>query len=158
MERDAAHGERAGDPLGDAGTRWRGPTTNAFPTAAAMARAPERFYREEVRAGYRGAYLIELARRVADGEVDLEAWAASPTRDLPDDELERDAGRASRRGPVRSRAHHDDHGQELSAHPGFLDAADLREAGRPVDRWPTRPSHAGSAGTAITRGLRSGCS
>ncbi len=40
-----------------------------------MAGAPERFYRDEVRAGYRGVYLIELARRVADGEVDLEALA-----------------------------------------------------------------------------------
>ena len=66
-----------------------GPSTNAFPTAAAMAGAPERFYREDVRAGYRGAYLIELSRRVADGEVDLEAWAAATTQDLPDDELER---------------------------------------------------------------------
>ena len=38
-----------------------------------MAAAPEAFYRDVVRAGYRGAYLIELSRRVASGEVDLEA-------------------------------------------------------------------------------------
>jgi 3-methyladenine DNA glycosylase/8-oxoguanine DNA glycosylase len=66
-----------------------GPSTNAFPTAVAMAGAPERFYREEVRAGYRGVYLIELARRVADGEMDLEAMAEASPADLPDDELER---------------------------------------------------------------------
>lgn len=66
-----------------------GSSTNAFPTADSMANAPERFYRDEVRAGYRGVYLIELARRVADGEVDLEALAAASPADLSDDDLER---------------------------------------------------------------------
>ncbi|HEY5859872.1 MAG TPA: Fe-S cluster assembly protein HesB [Actinomycetota bacterium] len=66
-----------------------GSSTNAFPTADSMANAPERFYRDEVRAGYRGVYLIELARRVADGEVDLDALAASSPADLSDDDLER---------------------------------------------------------------------
>ena len=45
----------------------------AFPTAEAMAAAPESFYRETVRAGYRGAYLQTLAEQVAAGELDLEA-------------------------------------------------------------------------------------
>lgn len=63
------------------------PLTNAFPTASAMAAAPESFYRDVVRAGYRGAYLIELARRVETGEVDLESMtSASDPR--TDDELE----------------------------------------------------------------------
>ena len=53
------------------------PLTNAFPTPDVMAAAPASFYRDVVRAGYRGAYLIELARRVASGEVDLEALAAA---------------------------------------------------------------------------------
>jgi N-glycosylase/DNA lyase len=75
--------------LGDAAVGGDGPSTNAFPTAAAMAAAPESFYREQVRAGYRSAYLIELARRVDVGEVDLEALAATPPWSLPDDELER---------------------------------------------------------------------
>ena len=66
-----------------------GPSTNAFPTAAAMASAPERFYRDEVRAGYRGAYLIELSRRVAAGEIDLDVLAGATPDVLPDDELER---------------------------------------------------------------------
>lgn len=44
-----------------------------FPAAAAMAAAPERFYRDVVRAGYRAPFLRALARGVAAGEVDLEA-------------------------------------------------------------------------------------
>jgi N-glycosylase/DNA lyase len=45
----------------------------AFPTPAAMAGAGEEFYRDVVRAGYRGAYLRSLAESVADGRLDLEA-------------------------------------------------------------------------------------
>src|SRR5436189_4934536 len=36
----------------------------SFPTAAAMARRPERFFRYKIRAGYRSSYLTDLARRV----------------------------------------------------------------------------------------------
>jgi 3-methyladenine DNA glycosylase/8-oxoguanine DNA glycosylase len=45
----------------------------AFPSPAAMAEAGPAFYRDVARAGYRGAYLLRLARDVADGELDLEA-------------------------------------------------------------------------------------
>jgi len=45
----------------------------AFPTPAAMAGAGEEFYRDVVRAGYRGAYLRSLAESVAEGRLDLEA-------------------------------------------------------------------------------------
>jgi N-glycosylase/DNA lyase len=62
---------------------------NAFPTPHVMATAPERFYRERARAGYRGAYLIELARLVDDGIVDLEAMETADPSDLPDEEVER---------------------------------------------------------------------
>jgi N-glycosylase/DNA lyase len=55
----------------------------AFPSPAAMAAAPESFYREVARSGYRAPYLRELARSVAEGEVDLEALA-DPA--VPDDE------------------------------------------------------------------------
>ena len=75
--------------LGEPAIGGDGPLTNAFPTPAAMASAPESFYREEVRAGDRGAYLIELARRVDAGEVDLEGMADADPQTLPDDELER---------------------------------------------------------------------
>jgi N-glycosylase/DNA lyase len=62
---------------------------NAFPTPAAMAARPEAFYRTVVRAGYRAPYLRAVARAVADGAVDLEAWAAASREELPDEELER---------------------------------------------------------------------
>lgn len=64
------------------------PRTNAFPTPEAMAAAPQSFYRETVRAGYRGAYLISLARLVADGDLDLDALAAGGPDRLCDDRLE----------------------------------------------------------------------
>jgi 3-methyladenine DNA glycosylase/8-oxoguanine DNA glycosylase len=57
----------------------------AFPTPEAMAEADEDFYRGVVRAGYRGAYLKSLARSVASGEVDVEAFAAD---EVSDEELE----------------------------------------------------------------------
>jgi 3-methyladenine DNA glycosylase/8-oxoguanine DNA glycosylase len=44
-----------------------------FPTPEAMAQAPERFYKDVVRAGYRGPYLRSLAADVAGGRLDLEA-------------------------------------------------------------------------------------
>lgn len=63
---------------------WRG---RAFPTPEAMAGAGEDFYKEVVRAGYRGRYLTSLSEMVADGSLDLEALAATPEDDLPDPEL-----------------------------------------------------------------------
>jgi 3-methyladenine DNA glycosylase/8-oxoguanine DNA glycosylase len=54
-----------GEP--SAGNRGR-----AFPTPESMAAAPESFYRDVVRAGYRGAYLQTLARDVAHGSIELE--------------------------------------------------------------------------------------
>lgn len=49
-----------------------------FPTPEAMALMPLKFYVNEVRAGYRSAYLKELADRVAAGELDVEGWLRSP--------------------------------------------------------------------------------
>jgi 3-methyladenine DNA glycosylase/8-oxoguanine DNA glycosylase len=54
-----------------------------FPTAEAMAEVDEGFYREVVRAGYRGPYFRQLATDVAEGTLDLEALHDP---DLPDDE------------------------------------------------------------------------
>jgi len=65
------------------------PLANAFPTPGAMAARDERFYREVVRAGYRAPRFVELATRVAGGDVDLEALGAASRDDLPDDEVER---------------------------------------------------------------------
>jgi 3-methyladenine DNA glycosylase/8-oxoguanine DNA glycosylase len=49
-----------------------GSDARAFPTPEAMAAAPESFYRDVVRAGYRSAYLRALASGVAEGKIDLE--------------------------------------------------------------------------------------
>ena len=43
-----------------------------FPSAEAMASRPESFYRTVIRAGYRSPYLLELARRTASGDLNLE--------------------------------------------------------------------------------------
>jgi N-glycosylase/DNA lyase len=76
--------------LGEAPAGIRGrPLENAFPTAAAMAARPERFYRDVVRAGYRAPHFAKLSRAVASGELDLERLAHVPRAELPDDEVER---------------------------------------------------------------------
>ncbi|MGZ5212876.1 MAG: DNA-3-methyladenine glycosylase family protein [Actinomycetota bacterium] len=74
--------------LGETAIGGDGPLSNAFPTPALMADAPEAFYRDVVRAGYRGAYLRTLARSVAGGELDLEALASATPSELADAELE----------------------------------------------------------------------
>ena len=48
-----------------------------FPTPEAMALMPQKFYVNEVRAGYRSPYFKELADRVASGELDVEGWLDS---------------------------------------------------------------------------------
>ena len=74
--------------LGDPATGGEGPLANAFPTPARMAEAPPTFYRETVRAGYRGPYLISLARSVTEDGLDLEALGSATREELPDEELE----------------------------------------------------------------------
>jgi 3-methyladenine DNA glycosylase/8-oxoguanine DNA glycosylase len=49
-----------------------------FPSPAAMARVPERFYRDQIRAGYRAPFLAALASEVASGALDLEGLRRSP--------------------------------------------------------------------------------
>lgn len=58
-----------------------------FPTAATMATADEAFYKEVIRAGYRGSYMRSIAAMVASGELDLDALCDADPADLPDDEL-----------------------------------------------------------------------
>ncbi len=78
--------EHLGEPA--IGARPEGPWGRAFPTPHAMAEAGEAFYRDVARAGYRGAYLVSLARSIADGELDLEALGTASADELPDEELE----------------------------------------------------------------------
>jgi 3-methyladenine DNA glycosylase/8-oxoguanine DNA glycosylase len=55
----------------------------SFPAPQAMADASVDFYREVIRAGYRGPYLKQLATDVAEGRIDLETLNDP---ELPDDE------------------------------------------------------------------------
>jgi N-glycosylase/DNA lyase len=76
--------EHLGEPAAGAAD---GPYGRAFPTPAAMAAAEEDFYRDVVRAGYRGAYLRSLSADVASGALDLEALGRASREELPDDDL-----------------------------------------------------------------------
>jgi 3-methyladenine DNA glycosylase/8-oxoguanine DNA glycosylase len=55
-----------------------------FPSAEAMAEAGEQFYKDVIRAGYRGPYLKQLSADVAEGTIDLEELNDP---ELPDEEL-----------------------------------------------------------------------
>lgn len=74
-----------GEPV--AGRRTGGPTGRTFPSPRAMAEVGQEFYRDVARAGYRGAYLIEISRRVTEGEVDLESFDAGHPAALDDEEV-----------------------------------------------------------------------
>ncbi|HEX6126314.1 MAG TPA: hypothetical protein VFZ23_13150, partial [Pyrinomonadaceae bacterium] len=58
----------------------------AFPTPEALASVPEKFYRDEIRAGYRSPYFAKLAEQVASGNLDPEYWL---TTDIPTPELKK---------------------------------------------------------------------
>jgi len=49
-----------------------------FPTPRRMASTTEEFMKAEIKAGYRGPYLLELARKIVGGDLDVEAWKNSP--------------------------------------------------------------------------------
>jgi 3-methyladenine DNA glycosylase/8-oxoguanine DNA glycosylase len=72
------------DHLGEASAGGHG---RAFPTPAAMAAAPESFYRDVARAGYRGAYLRTLAAGVAEGRIELESLRTASPEQLSDAEV-----------------------------------------------------------------------
>ena len=76
-------------PGAEVGTGTPSPAGRAFPTPAAMTEADEAFYRDAVRCGYRGRYLRELARSVAEGDIDLEALSSAGPEELPDEEVAR---------------------------------------------------------------------
>jgi N-glycosylase/DNA lyase len=57
-----------------------------FPSAAKMAEHDEAFYRNEIKAGYRSPFFVELAESVASNSVDPEKWLTS---DLPTEELKK---------------------------------------------------------------------
>jgi N-glycosylase/DNA lyase len=61
--------------------------TAAFPTAEAMANQNEKFYRNEIKAGYRSPYFVELAEAIASIKLDPESWLKS---DLSTAELKKE--------------------------------------------------------------------
>jgi len=71
------------DKLGERGARGM----SAFPTAGAMARQNEKYYREEIKSGYRSPFFLEVAQNVASGAVDPESWLTS---ELPTTELKKE--------------------------------------------------------------------
>jgi N-glycosylase/DNA lyase len=108
------------DLLGEAGPHGRD-----FPSPAAMAARPERFYRDRIRAGYRAPFLRSLAREVAAAreenlscraDVRKQALAEQKTMldearrqailtvDAAEDELKKEveAARANLRGEMRA--------------------------------------------------------
>jgi N-glycosylase/DNA lyase len=52
-----------------------------------MAKMSDEFYREEIRAGYRSPYFVELAETVAGGKINPEEWLET---DLPTNELKKE--------------------------------------------------------------------
>ncbi len=71
-----------------AGAPQAGPRGRAFPSAEAMASAPESFYRDVVRAGYRGRYMRALASGVVAGHIEVESLGPVGRGDIPDEEAE----------------------------------------------------------------------
>jgi len=69
------------------GAPENGPRGRAFPTAEALADAPESFLKQVARAGYRSAYLHAVSSSVAEGSIDLERLVAA-NEALGDDEVE----------------------------------------------------------------------
>ena len=57
-----------------------------FPSPEKMAEQGEGFYRNEIKAGYRSPFFVELAHSVASKSLDPEAWLTSG---LPTDELKK---------------------------------------------------------------------
>jgi 3-methyladenine DNA glycosylase/8-oxoguanine DNA glycosylase len=70
--------DQYGDPLP------ADPARRAFPTPGRLARTTEARLRSKTRLGYRAPYVLELARAIASGKLDLEALKdeALPTADL----------------------------------------------------------------------------
>jgi 3-methyladenine DNA glycosylase/8-oxoguanine DNA glycosylase len=61
--------------------------SKAFPTPEAMAAQDEKFYRNEIKAGYRSPFFLELAGSVASKTLEPEKWLTS---ELPTSELKKE--------------------------------------------------------------------
>jgi 3-methyladenine DNA glycosylase/8-oxoguanine DNA glycosylase len=63
------------------------PELHAFPTPEQVAAADDVWFQTEIRLGYRNAFVLKLAREIAEGKRDLEALKTS---DLPAKELKKE--------------------------------------------------------------------
>ena len=99
-----------------------------------MAEAPESFYRDVARAGYRGAYLRSLARSVANGDLDLEALASAAPDELPDAELEQRLLALPGVGPYAAAHIMMTIGRNSLTDPRFMDPSQVRTADGKEDR------------------------
>jgi N-glycosylase/DNA lyase len=63
--------EKLGDPFDG--------ESHTFPTPKQMALTTDEFMRREIKSGYRSPYLVELAQRVVNGDLDVESWSSSPS-------------------------------------------------------------------------------
>jgi len=61
-----------------------GDSLYSFPTPEVISGVNESFLRKEIKLGYRSPYILELAQRITEGELDLESWRSSS---LPTEEL-----------------------------------------------------------------------
>lgn len=59
----------------------------AFPTPEAMAKKTEKFYRDQIRSGYRAPHLMKIARDQASGRIDLESLRSEPDAEKLHDTL-----------------------------------------------------------------------
>jgi 3-methyladenine DNA glycosylase/8-oxoguanine DNA glycosylase len=58
----------------------------SFPEPALLAKTPDAWFRDVAKMGYRGPYIKQIARDVAAGRLDLEAFL--PASGVDDDEVE----------------------------------------------------------------------
>ena len=63
------------------GTQQNGKIAD-FPSAEQLASTTEAFLIKEIRTGYRSAYLLELAERVAGGKLELDLWRSLEAREI----------------------------------------------------------------------------
>jgi N-glycosylase/DNA lyase len=52
-------------------------TKKSFPSPEALAGTSEQFLRKNIKAGYRSPFLLEFAKKVASGTLDVECWRSS---------------------------------------------------------------------------------
>lgn len=59
----------------------------AFPTPQAIANVSSEFFQEEIKMGFRNRYVLELAQRIENNEIDVESFANT---DVPTDQLKKE--------------------------------------------------------------------